>query len=910
MVSRPRCISVLIVLACLLGISASSLAATLYVDGSGKTGFSNIQAAVDAAADGDVIIIQPGTYTGRGNRDIELQRKTLRLQSADPEDAAVVEATILDCGGTTSDPHRAFYMQDFAGEIAGLTITNGLAAAGGAIYCRNSTLTLRQCRIVNNATLAGAEWGQSDGGAGGGIYCTASALEIVGCTIAENATGAGGDSRETLAGSGGDGAGIYSTGSVLYVTDSTIRDNTTGGGGNSEVIPGRGGNGAGIHADSLIVTGSKIHDNMCGHGGDGPQGGPGGNGAGIHCSRATIVTSVIEANRAGTGGQTTLGAKGLGGLGGDGGGIVCVDSLDLRNSLIAGNRAGLAGGADSGLAALAGRGGGVSCTFAVIDHCTIVGNAAFGQVTDGKADAVGPGGGVACTSQTTVTNSILWGNTSDQIADHDCANVLYCNIEGQICLVSRSNISTDPLFVEAGYWANARDPQVVSRSDDPDAIWVSGDYHLTAGSPCIDAADPEQTYDFAQTDLDGRPRLGGDAADMGAYEAQDLVPVYRFRSLVTGKHLFTASESEKDKLVNRDFQLWEYEGIVYYVYKRAVTTDLKPVYRFWSAKLGSHLYTISESEKDNLIDRYTTDVWAYEGIAFYAYPEGSQPEKAKPVYRFWSDRLGGHFYTIDEAERELYRANTATWAFEGIVWYAFDTPYISDEPQTPSTPESSVAYEFTGADDAVSYVVQLSALVDGQEAQLHNPTIVFVAALGRMRMAVDLDAMTVEMAEFQVETEFVEHVATVTHPAAGMMELPVALSLNGFFDALTPRGPYPVESRGLSFSAAGVVEAAADETFRIVGAAAMDEGKFDINLTLDALEFELDGTGVIDDSGYPDRLDVTMDGPFRWSRRGQDRLLATTIKGHTFELYVTSVQVRPTGLWHGKNLSQTEDQRK
>ena len=910
MVSRPRCMSVVIVMTCLLGVSASSLAATLHVDGSGKTGYSTIQAAVDAADDGDVIVVQPGTYTGRGNRDIELQRKTLRIQSTDPEDPVVVEATIVDCGGTTSDPHRAFYMQDFAGEIAGLTITNGLAAAGGAIYCRNSALTLRQCRIVDNATLTGAERGQSDGGAGGGVYCTGSTLEIVGCAIAGNATGAGGDSRETLAGSGGDGAGIYSTGSVLYVTDSTICDNTTGTGGASEVIAGRGGNGAGIHADSLIVTGSEIYENTCGQGGDGPQGGPGGSGGGIYCSRATIAATIIEANRAGTGGQTTVGAKGLGGLGGDGGGVLCVDSLDLSNSLIAGNRAGLAGDADSGLAALAGRGGGVWCTYAVIDHCTIVGNAAFGEVTDGKAASVGPGGGVACTSHTVVTNSILWGNTSDQIADHDCANVLYCSIQGQTCLENRSNISTDPLFVEAGYWADARDPQVVSRSDDPDAVWVSGDYHLSTGSPGIDAADPEQMHDSAQTDLDGRPRLAGAAADMGAYETQDLVPVYRFRSLVTGKHLFTASESEKDKLVNRDFHLWEYEGIVYYVYKRAVTTQLKPIYRFWSAKLGSHLYTISESEKDNLIDRYSTDVWAYEGIAFYAYPEGNQPEGAKPVYRFWSDRLGGHFYTIDEAERDLYRANTGTWAFEGIVWYAFDTLYASDEPQTPTTPQSAAAYEFTGADGAVSYVMQLIALVDGEEAQLDNPIIVFDTASGRMRMAVDLDAMTVEMTEFQVETGFVDHVASVTHLAAGMIELPVALSLNGFFDALMPRGPYPVESRGLSFSAAGVVEAASDETFRIMGAAAMDEGKFDVNLTLDALEFELDGTGVIDDSGYPDRLDMTMDGPFRWTRRGQDRLLATTIKGHTLELYVTSVQVRPTGLWYGKNLSETQDERK
>ncbi len=34
------------------------------VDDDGKADFDNIQAAVDAASDGDEILVEPGTYTG------------------------------------------------------------------------------------------------------------------------------------------------------------------------------------------------------------------------------------------------------------------------------------------------------------------------------------------------------------------------------------------------------------------------------------------------------------------------------------------------------------------------------------------------------------------------------------------------------------------------------------------------------------------------------------------------------------------------------------------------------------------------------------------------------------------------------------------------------------------------------
>jgi len=100
--------------------------------------------------------------------------------------------------------------------------------------------------------------------------------------------------------------------------------------------------------------------------------------------------------------------------------------------------------------------------------------------------------------------------------------------------------------------------------------------------------------------------------------------------------------------------------------------DLAPVYRFWSEKLGGHFYTISEAEKDKLI-RDFSHVWTFEGVAFYAYPPDRAPVGCKPVYRFWSNSLGRHFYSISEGEKgKLVDDYSQVWTFEGVAWYAFD----------------------------------------------------------------------------------------------------------------------------------------------------------------------------------------------------------------------------------------------
>jgi len=113
-----------------------------------------------------------------------------------------------------------------------------------------------------------------------------------------------------------------------------------------------------------------------------------------------------------------------------------------------------------------------------------------------------------------------------------------------------------------------------------------------------------------------------------------------------------------------------FEGLEFYTGAGTNSKSARPVYHFTSQTLTPHFYTISKEERDRLIDEQP-DVWTYEGVAFYAYPEGGQPEGAIPVYRFWSDLLSTHFYTIDKSEKDAYiKDYPDLCTYQGIAWYA------------------------------------------------------------------------------------------------------------------------------------------------------------------------------------------------------------------------------------------------
>jgi hypothetical protein len=149
-----------------------------------------------------------------------------------------------------------------------------------------------------------------------------------------------------------------------------------------------------------------------------------------------------------------------------------------------------------------------------------------------------------------------------------------------------------------------------------------------------------------------------------------LRDVYRFWSPKTGKHFFTIDSNEKERLLIEYSLVWTYEGVAFAAFCDDSDPLTRPVYRFWSDKLSSHFYTMDEQERDKLI-KEQAKTWVFEGVAFYVYPSGLQPAMTYPVYRFWSPVRGGHFYTADESEKEnLIAKYSRVWTYEGIAWYA------------------------------------------------------------------------------------------------------------------------------------------------------------------------------------------------------------------------------------------------
>lgn len=151
---------------------------------------------------------------------------------------------------------------------------------------------------------------------------------------------------------------------------------------------------------------------------------------------------------------------------------------------------------------------------------------------------------------------------------------------------------------------------------------------------------------------------------------KNTISVYRLWSYHWKKHFHTANVQEKQYLLAYP-ESWRDENIAFYAFDQTDHPDnTLPVYRFWSPLWESHFYTINEQEKAVLIQEFA-DEWRYEGIAYYAYPEGQQPVDATPVYRLFSFILGEHFYTASEEEKLMIeqKCSAANWRYEGVGWY-------------------------------------------------------------------------------------------------------------------------------------------------------------------------------------------------------------------------------------------------
>ena len=114
---------------------------TYTVDDDGVADFSSIQNAMDSSADGDTIVVSPGTYF----EHVNFNNKNIILKSTDPYDPVVVSATVIHGGndsGLPDYPQNPGSVVRFSGGedsscyLIGMTITNGWIGAqgGGGIY--------------------------------------------------------------------------------------------------------------------------------------------------------------------------------------------------------------------------------------------------------------------------------------------------------------------------------------------------------------------------------------------------------------------------------------------------------------------------------------------------------------------------------------------------------------------------------------------------------------------------------------------------------------------------------------------------------------------------------------------------------------------------------------------------------
>ncbi len=195
-----------------------------------------IQAGIDAANEGDIVLVAADTYTGVDNRNLDFGGTNMTVMSeAGPDE------TIIDCEGLDV----AFHLhsnEDSTSVILGFTITNGSGDNGGGMRIFCAAATIEDCIFSNNtavwnggglyygyAPTAGVIrncvfYGNSAPCRGGGISCSHCDGEnvppiITGCVFYDNDAGSGGDLG---------GGAVFCNSSSPVISGCTIAGNAGG----------------------------------------------------------------------------------------------------------------------------------------------------------------------------------------------------------------------------------------------------------------------------------------------------------------------------------------------------------------------------------------------------------------------------------------------------------------------------------------------------------------------------------------------------------------------------------------------------------------------------------------------------------------------------------------------------------
>jgi Right handed beta helix region len=162
--------------------------------------YPTIQSAIDAAAEGDEIVVQPGTYT----ESVQFHGVDITLRSADPMDPQTVEATVID-------PIAVGPAVEFEGSeteaclLTGLTLTDSSGNVGSyGILGHWSRATIERCPVTAFEN--------------GGIHRLDGTIRL--CTITRNGWCALGDCGGLIQSNV-----ITHNGRALWMCDGVIEDN-------------------------------------------------------------------------------------------------------------------------------------------------------------------------------------------------------------------------------------------------------------------------------------------------------------------------------------------------------------------------------------------------------------------------------------------------------------------------------------------------------------------------------------------------------------------------------------------------------------------------------------------------------------------------------------------------------------
>ena len=143
------------------------------------------------------------------------------------------------------------------------------------------------------------------------------------------------------------------------------------------------------------------------------------------------------------------------------------------------------------------------------------------------------------------------------------------------------------------------------------------------------------------------------------------IDVHRFFNPLLGGHFFTTDQTEKEHVLSET--QFNGEGVGFKAIAENVDAPASsvPIYRFYNSISGSHLFTAFDAEKEHLL---SVEGFIFEGVSFRGFDLNTSATTA--IHRFFNTTNGGHFFTASEFEKSAIM-NIPELIYEGEAFYAF-----------------------------------------------------------------------------------------------------------------------------------------------------------------------------------------------------------------------------------------------